>query len=47
MEKLTGKGKHTKGRKSPKHEYNSKTKIVSRVQMQDIGKTFEIKRQAT
>ena len=25
MGKLTGKGKHTKGRKSPKHKYNSKT----------------------
>ena len=47
MEKLTGKGKHTKDRKSSKHKYNIKINIVRRVQMQDIGNTFEIKRPAT
>ena len=48
MEKLTGKGKH-KGRKSYTHKYDIKPRSRGkrRIQMQDIGNAFEIKRPGT
>ena len=48
MEKLTGKGKHTVKVWNDPHTNNiTKSAIVRRVQMQDIGNAFEIKRLAT
>ena len=48
MEKLTGKGKHTvKVWNDPHTNNRTKSAIVRRVQMQDIGNAFEIKRLAT
>ena len=48
MEKLTGKGKHTAniGHHSQINVI-SKRAILRKVQMQDIGNAFEIKRPAT
>ena len=51
MEKITSKGKHSKGRKSSVNDSNisniSKPEIVRRAQMQDIGNALEIKRLPT
>ena len=48
MKKLTSKGKQSKDMKSSPHRYDIETSDhEKRVQMQDIGNTFEIKRQAT
>ena len=48
MEKLTGKGKHTvKVGNNPHTNMISKPAVMRRVQMQDIGNAFEIKRLAT
>ena len=48
MEKLTGKGKHTvKVGSQPHTNMMSKSAIMRRVQMQDIGNALEIKRPAT
>ena len=48
MKKLTRKGKHTvKLGNHPHTNMISKPAIVRRVQMQDIGNTFEIKSPAT
>lgn len=48
MEKLTGKGKHAVKVWNDPHTNNiTKPAIVRRVQMQDIGNAFEIKRLAT
>ena len=48
MGKLTGKGKHTvKVCYHPHTNMMSKPAIVRRVQMQEMGNAFEIKRPAT
>ena len=48
MEKLTGKGKHTVNvGYPPQINVISKPAILRKVQMQDIGNAFEIKRPAT
>ena len=48
MGKFTGKGKHTvKVGNHPHTNMISKPAIMRRVQIQDIGKAFEIKRPAT
>ena len=47
MEKLTSKGKHTvKVGNHPHTNMISKPTIMRRVQMQDIGNAFEMKRPA-
>ena len=46
MEKLTGKGKQNTGRKSSTEIWLLKSTIVRRVQMQNIGNAFKIKRPA-
>ena len=48
MGKLTSKGKHTvKVGNNPHTNMISKPAVMRRVQMQDIGNAFEIKRLAT
>ena len=47
MGKLTSKGKHTVNIGNYPHTNISKPAIMRRVQMQDIGNAFEIKRPAT
>ena len=47
MRKLTGKGKHTVKVGNHPHTNISKRATMRRVQMQEIGIAFEIKRSAT
>ena len=47
VRRLASTAKHSKGRKSPTHKHDTKPAIVRRVQMQDTGDVFPMKRPAT
>ena len=47
MEKLPSKQAYSTGRKSSAYKYDIQPEIMRRVQMQDIGNTFEFNRSAS